>query len=181
MNSTGGEGAIATDVLALAGAGASLRSRAAGTAVAALHGPRSNGRVAQLIRFGWHYVQMAIAMMIGMIPLGIVLSALGRPDLDTQAPEAYALAMTVSMLLPMVAWMRILGHDWERTAEMVAAMTVPIVVLAAGSLIGPLPNTAALFGMNILMWVGMLGAMLFRWRDYAQHGHGQATPTKVGA
>ncbi len=27
--------------------------------------------------------------------------------------------------------------------------------------------------MNLLMWLAMLGAMLFRWRDYAQHHHGQ--------
>jgi hypothetical protein len=124
---------------------------------------------------------MAAAMMLGMVPLGIVLSALGRPNLDTQSPEAYALAMTVSMLLPMVAWMRILGHSWERTTEMSAAMSVPVVLLAVGSLIGSLPHTAAIEGMNIVMWVGMLGAMLFRWRDYAQHCHSVAIVRKTAA
>jgi hypothetical protein len=26
--------------------------------------------------------------------------------------------------------------------------------------------------MNVVMWVAMLGAMLVRWPDYAQHHHG---------
>jgi hypothetical protein len=124
---------------------------------------------------------MAAAMMVGMAPLGMALSALGRPDLNTQSPEAYALAMTVSMVLPMVAWMRVLGHGWERTVEMAAAMTVPVVLLAAGSLVGQLPHTAAISGMNIFMWVGMLAAMLFRWSDYAEHTHSHASSGKAGA
>jgi hypothetical protein len=64
---------------------------------------------------------------------------------------------------------------------MAAAMSVPVVALATatGSLVGLLPHTAALRGMNVLMWVAILGAMLFRWPDYAQHRHGQRRPQSV--
>lgn len=171
MSDTVGGIAFATDATALYDAPISLKRRAARVVAVAVHGPTSTGRVAQVTRLGWHYALMAAAMMMGMVPLGIVLSALGHPNLDTESPEAYALAMTVSMLLPMVGWMRFLGHNWERTAEMSAAMTLPILVAAAGSSIGALPHSAAVSAMNIFMWLGMFGAMLVRWREYAQHSH----------
>jgi flagellar biosynthetic protein FliP len=133
---------------------------------------RSPGLTGQAIRFAWHFVEMAIAMEIGMMPLGFVLGVVGQADLHSRSPEAYSLAMTASMVLPMAAWMLIRRHGWERTAEMAAAMIVPVAVLAAGGLAGLLPHQAALTGMGFLMWVGMLAAMLFRWREYAQHDHG---------
>ena len=135
---------------------------------------RSDGAVGQVLRFGWHFAQMAIAMEIGMF-IGMaqpVLAALRLADPATRSPEAYAMEMTVAMVLPMAAWMLIRGHGWERTAEMAGAMTLPVVLLAAGSMAGLLPHTAALGGMNVVMWVAMLGAMLVRWPDYAQHHHG---------
>ena len=149
--------------------------------VTALRVVRSSSPVGQVVRFAWHFVQMAIAMEIGMV-IGMappVLSALGLSQLVARSPEASALEMTVAMVLPMAAWMLIRGHTWEHTGEMAGAMTVPVVALAAGSLIGLLPHTAALFGMNILMWVAMLGAMLVRWPDYAQHRHGHGARDKA--
>lgn len=172
---------MVVDVSALEGNGGSLRATAVRAAAVALHGPRLRGRLGEVTRFGWHFGQMAAAMMVGMAPLGVALSVLGRPDLDIQSPEAYALAMTVSMVLPMAAWMRVMGHRWERTAEMAAAMTVPVVVLAAGSLLGPLPHSSAVTGMNVFMWVGMLGAMVVRWREYAGQCHGDAASHEVHA
>jgi len=58
-------------------------------------------------------------------------------------------------------------------------MTFPSAAILAGSLLGLIPHKAALSivgrGMGIPMWAGMLGAMLFRWHDYAQHRHDDAT------
>ena len=150
----------------------SLTSRVAAAATSVLAVRKSPGPASQIIRFGWHFIEMAIAMEIGMMPLGFVLGALGQADLNSRSPEAYAVAMTLSMVLPMAAWMLIRRHGWQRTAEMVAAMIVPIVVLAAGGLAGLVPHQTAVSGMGALMWVSMLAAMLFRWRDYAQHHHG---------
>jgi hypothetical protein len=131
------------------------------------------------MRFVWHFVQMAVLMLLGMALLGLILSAVRQSDLHTRSAEAYALVMMASMVIPMAAFMLIRGHSRERTAEMVGAMTVPSAVLLAGSLLGLIPQSAALSitggGMGIPMWAGMLGAMLFCWPDYAQHHHGQAS------
>jgi flagellar biosynthetic protein FliP len=137
--------------------------------------------VAQVIRFGWHYVQMAIAMELGMfLPVGLVLSALGLSHVVSRSPEASALVMTAEMVLGMAAWMCIRRHPWRHTVEMSAGMAASTVVAAAASLAGLLPHTAVQSGtVGMLMWAGMLGAMLFRWRDYAQghrcHGAHQKT------
>jgi hypothetical protein len=172
---------MVTDVSAVEGRQGSPSSAPRKAAASAVAVVRSGGRVGQVVRFLWHFVQMAIAMEIGM-EIGMappVLSALGLSHPGTRSPEAYALEMTVSMVGPMAAWMLIRRHGWERTAEMAAAMTVPIVVLAAGSLIGLLPHSAARTGMNTLMWVALLGAMLFGWPDYSQHRHGHGMETAV--
>ncbi len=167
-----------TDVSAVEGREATRLRRARDTAASALAVVRSDGPVRQIVRFTWHFVQMVVVMMLGMLPLGPILAALGQSHLSTRSPDAFALAMTASMVLPMAAFMRIRGHSWERTAEMVGAMTVPNALLLAGSLLGLLPRKEALSvvgaGMGPLMWAGMLGAMFFRWGDYAQHHHGHA-------
>lgn len=150
--------------------------KAAGSALAVV---RSDGPAGQVVRFVWHFVQMAVVMLLGMLPLGFILAALGQSNLSARSPETYALAMMASMVIPMAAFMRIRGHSWERTAEMSGAMTVPSAVLLAASLLGLIPQKAALSitagGMGIPMWAGMLGAMFFRWRDYAQHHHNHLT------
>lgn len=170
---------MVTDVSTVEGKAATRRRRALKAAASAYAVIRSDGPVGQIVRFTWHFVQMAVVMMLGMAPLGLILSALGQSDLGTRSPETKALAMTASMVIPMAVFMRIRGHNWERTAEMSAAMTVPTAVILAGSLLGLLPQRAALSivggGMGVPMWAGMLGAMLFRWREYTQHHHGHRT------
>lgn len=134
---------------------------------------RSNAPAMQVARFVGHYVQMSIAMYVGMLlPVGLLLSALGLSGLFSRSPEASALLMTGQMVLGMAAWMGIRRHPWRHTAEMSAGMAASTVVAAVASLAELLPHTAASSTpVGILMWVGMLAAMLFRWRDYAQYGH----------
>jgi hypothetical protein len=89
--------------------------------------------------------------------------------------------MTVEMVLPMAAWMRIRRHPWRHTVEMSAGMSASTVVAATASLAGLLPHTAAQSGtVGILMWAGMLAAMLVRWRDYA-HSHRCHTAEQAAA
>jgi flagellar biosynthetic protein FliP len=126
----------------------------------------------QVARFAGHYVQMGIAMLVGMLlPLGLLLSAFGLgPYL--RSPEASALLMTTEMVIGMAAWMAIRRHPWRHTVEMSAGMAASTVVAAGASLAGLLPHTAASSTpVGMLMWIGMLAAMLFRRRDYAQYGH----------
>ncbi len=162
-----------TDLSAIEGRGGSLRDRALATPRSAWAFLRSNAPGAQVVRFVWHYVQMAIAMELGMfLPVGFILSALGLYNVVLRSPEASALVMTAEMVLGMAAWMFIRRHSWRHTVEMSAGMAASTVVAAAASLAGLLPDTAAESEpVVMLMWVGMLAAMLFRWRDYAQGHH----------
>ena len=134
---------------------------------------RSNAPAMQVARFVSHYVQMSIAMYLGMLlPVGLLLSAFGLSSQSSRSPEASALLMTGEMVLGMAAWMAIRRHTWRHTVEMSAGMAASTGVIAVASLAGLLPHTAASSTpVSILMWAGMLAAMLFRWRDYAQYGH----------
>ena len=164
---------MVTDVSGFEGRPGSLRTQAGGVGGSARALLRSNAPVAQVVRFVGHYVQMAIAMEVGMfLPVGFILSALGLYGIESRSPEASALVMTAEMVFGMAAWMCIRRHSWRHTVEMSAGMSASTVVAAAASLAGLLPHTVASSGpVQILMWAGMLGAMLFRWRDYAQYGH----------
>jgi hypothetical protein len=128
--------------------------------------------VRQTLRFLLHFGEMVLAMMVGMAVFGVVNSAIlipmGFVYLSASVyPQAYALAMAVSMTVAMVAWMRIRKHPWHLSAEMAGAMLVPTVLLIAVCWIGHLPSTVVLTGTHLLMVPAMLGVMLYRWRDYA--------------
>jgi flagellar biosynthetic protein FliP len=132
----------------------------------------SRGR--QILRFLRHFVEMVLAMLLGMAVFGVVNEAIlipmGFAYLSARVfPEAYALTMAVSMTVPMVAWMRIRKHPWRLSAEMAGAMILPTVVLIAICSIGLLPHTVVIPGTHLLMVPAMLGAMLSRWRDYSCH------------
>lgn len=129
---------------------------------------RSQGRAGFALRFAWHFLQMFIAMGIGMAVLGIAQSLLGYRGLARTAPELYALIMALAMVIPMAAWMRLgMGHRWSRTTEMSAAMTVPTLLLVVICSVGLLPHAAALAWSMPLMYVAMLGDMVYRLHDYA--------------
>jgi flagellar biosynthetic protein FliP len=107
-----------------------------------------------------------------LLPVGLLVAALGLSGALSRSPEARALLMTGEMVLGMAAWMAVRRHPWRHTLEMSAGMAASTVVAAVLSLVGLLPHTAASSGpVGALMWVGMLAAMLFRWRDYARYGH----------
>jgi YtkA-like len=121
------------------------------------------------VRFFVHFSEMALAMLLGMVVLGIVNSAILAPRGFhlSQFPEVYTLAMAFAMTVPMVLWMWVRGHCWRHSAEMTAAMFVPAAVCIGFCSLGLLPRTTMLSWYHLLMWVAMLGIMLFRWNDYA--------------
>src|SRR5439155_5259897 len=95
------------------------------------HGKRSR-------RFVRHLLEMVVAMMLGMVVLGMAFRGLhgllfgGGFDAAFQRHVALSsLAMAFNMTLPMVLWMRHRGHGWERGGEMAAAMFVPALALLA--------------------------------------------------
>jgi hypothetical protein len=131
-------------------------------------------RVRQTLRFLLHFGEMVLAMLVGMGVFAVVNSAIlipmGFVYLSARVfPQGYALAMAVAMTVPMVAWMCIRKHPWRLSAEMAGAMLVPIALLIVVCSIGLLPHTILIPATHILMVPAMLGAMLYRWRDYTCH------------
>src|SRR3712207_6366637 len=78
-----------------------------------------------------HYVEMVVAMFLGMavlgLPAGWAMGALGTSwsELSDNAPALMLLAMASTMTVPMVGWMMYRGHGWRANAEMSASMFLP--------------------------------------------------------
>ncbi len=77
-----------------------------------------------------HYVEMLVAMFLGMTVLGVpavaALSVVGMSssELHNDGPALLLFGMAVTMTAPMVAWMRYRGHGWPACAEMTGAMFI---------------------------------------------------------
>jgi hypothetical protein len=116
-----------------------------------------------------HYIEMVIAMLVGMAVIGgpvtLAFDAAGVELSDT----ARLLNMGLSMTVPMVAWMRYRGHGWRLCNEMAAAMLLPTFVAIA--LLGAVDDFDTLMALeHVAMFVAMFGAMLLR-RDEYTHSH----------
>jgi hypothetical protein len=101
--------------------------------------PTAHVRAWVLVR---HYLEMVVAMTVGMVVLGAVRDALGWTVPFAEQPATSFLLMATDMAIGMVVWMRIRRHGWPGTLEMSAAMYVPAVLLP-------------------LVWTGLLGSMTF--------------------
>jgi hypothetical protein len=127
--------------------------------------------------FARHYVEMVVAMFLGMgvllPPLGAALRALGTSlhGSDVLMISAMALTMTV----PMVGWMRFRGHAWPACADMTAAMVIPtltVLALLGSGLVGDLGTLLVI--EHVAMLPSMLVAMLLRRDEYTGTVHHQA-------
>jgi hypothetical protein len=113
-----------------------------------------------------HYLEMVVAMFIGMFAYGIIfkrgMAFTGYFD------EA---VMAAFMTVPMVAWMLHRGHTWHQSAEMSIAMLLPMAVVVV-FLAGQLGVSNRMFGMSthIAMLLGMLVLMIVRRADYTHTG-----------
>jgi flagellar biosynthetic protein FliP len=121
---------------------------------------------------------MVAAMMLGMylldMPCGMALSALG---VDNSDPVTSALLMTFTMTVPMVLWMRVRGHSWERSGEMGAAMAIPSLAIVALAIAGVISRDGLAGAVMDPMIPAMLALMLYRRAEYAHCGsHRQAVP-----
>jgi uncharacterized membrane protein len=138
----------------------------------ALHRSWLHGPTAQFLR---HLVEMILAMVIGMVVLGllvrVIASALGYPNGLSQFYELSALLMTLEMTLAMAAWMLYRGHRIPVVAEMSGAMIVPAIVVVALCLLHVLPGSSASLLADVGMYAAMLGVMLYRRSEYTgMHG-----------
>ena len=121
------------------------------------------------LRFAGHFVEMVVAMLVGMAVLGPIWSFVA-PGLAHRA-DTGTLVMATDMALAMALWMRIRRHSWPRIAEMSAAMYVPFLVLLPPYWVGAVSADALMMAGHVLMLPAMLAVMLWRRGDYHHHGH----------
>ncbi|MBI5031226.1 MAG: hypothetical protein HZB51_11920 [Chloroflexi bacterium] len=137
-----------------------------------------NGQMQSAGRFLWHFVQMVLAMMIGMMIYHL---------LTGKALAAYPVlnfaGMELSMIPPMIALMRYHRYSWQRTFEMTAATLIGPAVFIVCVQLGlhnyvPGLSQKLLFMLgDVTMYLGMLGIMLYRRAEYSTghdaHQHGE--------
>jgi hypothetical protein len=124
-----------------------------------------------------HYIEMLIAMVLGMFVLGIPLAGLlGVAGIDvstweSDAPELMLLGMAFTMSVPMVAWMRHRGHGWAPAWDMTASMFIPSFAAIALLWGGLVEDSGTLMTIqHVAMLASMLAAMLLRLAEYTSHG-----------
>ena len=124
---------------------------------------------AQIFRFVGHYVEMVLAMFVGMgllaLPWMLIWPGMrDYPVLDT-------LVMAANMTIGMAAWMAIRGHDRRMIGEMSVAMIAPSLVLLAPHVTGAITADTLMSAGHVLMFITMLAAMLLRRQVYTlRHG-----------
>ncbi|MET0235045.1 MAG: DJ-1/PfpI family protein [Kibdelosporangium sp.] len=132
-----------------------------------VHEPQP-GKARKAGRFLWHYAEMAIAMLLGMLLLGLVWNAVLPPgtrfDVDT-------LIMAADMTIGMAVWMRVRRHSRPRIAEMSLAMFLPFLILLVPYWFGVLSDHLVMSVGHALMFIAMAAVMLWRHEEYTQHGH----------
>jgi hypothetical protein len=119
-----------------------------------------------------HYLEMVIAMLLGMAVLGLPgFVALEAAGVGTDAAGVLLFGMAITMTVPMVAWMRHRGHGGLASLEMSAAMFVPTIGALALYEVGALGDAHAAMGLqHVVMFPAMLGVMLLRRDEYTAHG-----------
>jgi flagellar biosynthetic protein FliP len=115
-------------------------------------------RTRAALRFTGHYLEMVVAMAVGMVALAPLWrlawpGIAARPDLET-------LAMVFDMTVAMAAWMRLRGHSWRHITWMCVAMDLGFVLVLPAYWAGLLTADAMMGLGHVLMLVLMALAML---------------------
>lgn len=133
--------------------------------------PTTSGRIpvrsrrATAWHFIRHYIEMVVAMLIGMVLLGF-LQQLAWPSLNFHSAVG-VLVMATDMAIGMGAWMRVRGHSWRGIAEMSASMYVPFVALLVPYWTGSLDGGELMVWGHVLMFPSMALVMYLRPAEYA--------------
>jgi len=112
-----------------------------------------------------HYLEMVVAMLVGMVALGPVWS-LVWPGW-TSVFEVHLLVMATNMAIGMGAWMLFRRHSWPAIAEMTAAMYVPFAVLLVPYWAGAIPADVVFTAGHVLMLPAMAVPLIRRRREFA--------------
>ena len=126
-------------------------------------------------RFAFHYVEMVVAMFVGMVVLGgalrAALTVAGVAYSMELYPELTILEMGITMAVGMGAWMRFRRHGWAGTLEMSSAMLVPAAVVVVLVVLDVMGAGVAMTLEHIAMFPLMLALMLRRRDEYLAHAH----------
>ncbi|GAB3658116.1 hypothetical protein [Glycomyces tarimensis] len=121
-------------------------------------------------RFLLHYVEMVIAMLVGMFVIGgAVRGALALAEVEFGSrthPELVAVEMALDMTVGMVLWMRVRGHGWPAILEMAAVMLAPVPVLLPLLWSGVIGYDMLMLVEHVAMFALMFLAMLRRSGEY---------------
>lgn len=131
-------------------------------------------RWAAVRRFGLHYLEMFVAMVVGMVAIGPLWSIAGEALGWTAVLERVdvgSMVMATNMTVAMGAWMKFRGHRWRPIAEMGLAMYLPFLVLLVPLWIGLIGHGTLMLAGHVLMLVAMAVAMLLRPDEYIHHRH----------
>ena len=129
----------------------------------AVRPPRPTWRAAMTNRaFIVHYLQMLVAMFVGMGVFAPLLMLVG----DGAGTVVHALLMATSMTAGMAAWMAWRRHPWPGIAEMGLAMYLAFAVLFPPFWLGALSAQGLFVLGHVLMLPAMAVAMLHRREDY---------------
>jgi hypothetical protein len=119
-------------------------------------------------RFALHYLEMVIAMFIGMgvfAPVWhVVFDAFGSNAMERT--DVMAMSMATNMVIGMSLWMWLRGHSAAPIAEMAVAMYLPFVVLLVPLWLGVISGAVLMIAGHVLMFGTMLLAMLRRRDEY---------------
>jgi hypothetical protein len=116
-----------------------------------------------------HYLEMVVAMFVGMGVLGGAVRgilALAGSEFPDQYPELTSLEMALTMSIGMVLWMRYRGHGWTSTLEMAGVMFVPLIVLFPLLWLGVISGDSLLAVEHMAMLPLMYLVMLRRRDEY---------------
>ena len=127
--------------------------------------PVAHARGHRIWHFVRHYLEMVVAMLAGMVVLG-VLEGLVWPALTARA-DVGVMVMATNMSIGMGAWMRVRGHSWRGIAEMSAAMYLPFAVLLLPFWLGAIGEHALMSWGHVLMLPAMALVMVLRPDEYA--------------
>jgi O-antigen/teichoic acid export membrane protein len=119
--------------------------------------------------FWLHFLEMLGAMAIGMFAGAAIFLSIVQLTWEEaliQYPVQSLLVMAVSMTVPMVAWMRHTRHDRERTAEMAAAMVLPVIPFIC-LVAFDVTKGASCSLYCVTTVLAMLGVMYYRRSDYS--------------
>lgn len=128
---------------------------------------RTTTRGREARRLALHYLEMVVAMVVGMFLLGPVWSLI--PSLP-HTTEVDALVMATDMAIGMAVWMRIRGHRWIGIVEMSSTMYLAFLVTLVPFWLGLIDGSTALTAGHVLMLPLMLAAMLWRRGDHTARG-----------